>query len=61
MPGLDPGIHHLREKHVSKKMDCRVKPGNDELFWRGCLKLKSIVVPDKRAERAQIRDHNHRR
>jgi hypothetical protein len=25
MPGLDPGIHH------SSKMDCRVKPGNDEL------------------------------
>jgi hypothetical protein len=25
MPGLDPGIHHLR-----KKLDCRVKPGNDE-------------------------------
>jgi hypothetical protein len=25
MPGLDPGIHHL-----TKKMDCRVKPGNDD-------------------------------
>ena len=25
MPGLDPGIHLL-----SRKMDCRVKPGNDE-------------------------------
>jgi hypothetical protein len=25
MPGLDPGIH------PSKKMDCRVKPGNDEM------------------------------
>jgi hypothetical protein len=24
MPGLDPGIHHL-----VKKLDCRVKPGND--------------------------------
>jgi len=24
MPGLDPGIHH-----ASQKMDCRVKPGND--------------------------------
>jgi hypothetical protein len=23
MPGLDPGIH------LQKKMDCRVKPGND--------------------------------
>jgi len=25
MPGLDPGIHPSR-----RKMDCRVKPGNDE-------------------------------
>jgi hypothetical protein len=29
MRGLDPRIHHLR-KTLSKKMDCRVKPGNDE-------------------------------
>jgi hypothetical protein len=28
MPGLDPGIHR-NEKHLSKSMDCRVKPGND--------------------------------
>jgi hypothetical protein len=27
MPGLDPGIH--RERVVAKRMDCRVKPGND--------------------------------
>jgi len=27
--GLDPRIHHLHEKHCSKRMDCRVKPGND--------------------------------
>jgi hypothetical protein len=28
MPGLDPGIH--RKKNLqAKKMDCRVKPGND--------------------------------
>jgi hypothetical protein len=26
MPGLDPGIHHL-----AKKMDCRLKAGNDDL------------------------------
>jgi hypothetical protein len=30
MPGLDPGIHHLR-KSLSKQMDCRVKPGNDDV------------------------------
>jgi hypothetical protein len=28
MPGLDPGIHQASQK-FSKKMDCRVKPGND--------------------------------
>jgi hypothetical protein len=28
MPGLDPGIHHS-SKEVLAKMDCRVKPGND--------------------------------
>jgi hypothetical protein len=26
MPGLDPGIQLL----AARKMDCRVKPGNDE-------------------------------
>jgi hypothetical protein len=36
MPGLDPGIHHLRKKHVPKKMDCRVKPGNDDELG-GCF------------------------
>jgi hypothetical protein len=30
MPGLDPGIHPSSQKIFSKKMDCRVKPGNDE-------------------------------
>jgi hypothetical protein len=29
MPGLDPGIHQSSQGHFSKKMDCRVKPGND--------------------------------
>jgi hypothetical protein len=31
MPGLDPGIHQPSKKR-SKKMDCRVKLGNDELI-----------------------------
>jgi hypothetical protein len=30
MRGLDPRIHLLR-KTLSRVMDCRVKPGNDEL------------------------------
>src|SRR6476646_717239 len=29
MPGLDPGIHQSSRDHFSKKMDCRVEPGND--------------------------------
>jgi hypothetical protein len=28
MPGLDPGIHR---KSLDAGMDCRVKPGNDNL------------------------------
>jgi hypothetical protein len=31
MPGLGPGIHRSSQEHSSKKMDCRVKPGNDEM------------------------------
>jgi hypothetical protein len=34
MRGLDPRIHPLR-KTLSKKMDCRVKPGNDGHGVRG--------------------------
>jgi hypothetical protein len=34
MRGLDPRIHHLR-KTLSKRMDCRVKPGNDASIWNG--------------------------
>jgi hypothetical protein len=25
----DPGIHQSSQDHFSKKMDCRVEPGND--------------------------------
>jgi hypothetical protein len=31
MPGLDPGIHRSSQGRFSKQMDCRVKPGNDEV------------------------------
>ena len=34
MPGLDPGIHRAEPLAPSKwerLMDCRVKPGNDEM------------------------------
>src|SRR5262249_28273043 len=31
MRGLDPRIHRLRKKSLRRRMDCRVKPGNDDL------------------------------
>jgi hypothetical protein len=33
MPGLDPGIHPS-EEFFAKEMDCRVKPGNDDILLR---------------------------
>jgi hypothetical protein len=33
MPGLDPGIHQSSQGRFSKQMDCRVKPGNDEVSY----------------------------
>jgi hypothetical protein len=32
MRGLDPRIHLLRKSFLQKWMDCRVKPGNDDLM-----------------------------
>jgi hypothetical protein len=32
MPGLDPGIH--AHPIVSRLMDCRVEPGNDDFYFR---------------------------
>jgi hypothetical protein len=31
MTGLDPGIHTDRQRALRFIMDCRVKPGNDEM------------------------------
>jgi hypothetical protein len=31
MTGLDPGVHPSFARSFPEKMDCRVKPGNDEL------------------------------
>jgi hypothetical protein len=36
MRGLDPRI---QQKNLSKKMDCRVKPGNDDMNDRGRRKF----------------------
>jgi hypothetical protein len=37
MRGLDPRIHPLLQKVLRRLMDCRVKPGNDELNQRPLL------------------------
>jgi hypothetical protein len=29
--GDDPGIHQSSQERFSKQMDCRLKPGNDEV------------------------------
>jgi hypothetical protein len=29
--GLDPWVHHSSQELFAKRMDCRVKPGNDEM------------------------------
>jgi hypothetical protein len=42
MPGLDPGIHHLR-----KKMDCRVKPGNDDGEISSHRRLRAAFFMEK--------------
>jgi hypothetical protein len=31
MRGLDPRIHHSSQHILQRRMDCRVKPGNDEV------------------------------
>jgi hypothetical protein len=36
MPGLDPGIHPSSQETLAKKMDHRVKPGDDEFSFRHC-------------------------
>jgi hypothetical protein len=50
MPGLDPGIHHLRKKHFTKGMDCRIKPGNDR-------EVEAATLPDSRGRRWMIANH----
>src|SRR5215471_1739508 len=38
MRGLDPRIHLLRKKSLRRRMDCRVKPGNDSGVARSVLR-----------------------
>src|SRR5262249_5998956 len=44
MRGLDPRIHLLRKKCLRRRMDCRVKPGNDS----GVSICSICAVPSKR-------------
>jgi hypothetical protein len=53
MRGLDPRIHLLRKNVFAKWMDCRVKPGNDELFGARPASQFAVRSPD---ERSEIRD-----
>jgi hypothetical protein len=43
MPGLDPGIHHLRLNLF--KMDCGVKPGNDGRTAHCCIAARAFLIP----------------
>jgi hypothetical protein len=44
MPGLDPGIHRSLQEVFSKKMDCRVKPGDDGELGDRCLTFESVAI-----------------
>jgi hypothetical protein len=46
MPGLDPGIHSVAMAIVLRRygMDCRVKPGNDDIKVR-CHGLTMASIP----------------
>jgi hypothetical protein len=53
MPGLDPGIHGARQH----PMDCRVKPGNDEIRVPIMSELDKVFheLAQKRAQQDQER------
>jgi hypothetical protein len=56
MPGLDPGIH-LASKIFLKRMDCRVKPGNDEL---SCERARSADAAQRHgASKTRVRTLRH--
>src|SRR5262245_41502988 len=48
MPGLDPGIHLLRVS-LTRPMDCRVKPGNDD------FENRAAMPPDPKQNRLKAR------
>jgi hypothetical protein len=64
MAGLDPAIHPLHKtlfrKTLSKRMDCRVKPGNDERRGQGLSRSSPrdgrAIPRDDRGERPARRE-----
>jgi hypothetical protein len=57
MPGLDPGIHPSSQEAFSK-MDCRVKPGNDDAVdnspdtWADIRSRERYINPARHRVRA---------
>src|SRR5262249_43533254 len=43
--GLDPRVHPLRKNFFAKRMDCRVKPGNDDCDCCICITPCSVCSP----------------
>src|SRR5438105_1305294 len=43
-PGLDPGVHRIKRFHA-KKMDCRIKPGNDDRIVASKRTKHGLVHP----------------
>jgi hypothetical protein len=44
--GLDPRVHHLRKNFFAKRMDCRVKPGNDSESLDACPGCGAALIRD---------------
>jgi hypothetical protein len=44
MRGLDPRIHQ-KKKRFSKKMDCRIEPGNDERTSEPVFANQHVIAP----------------
>jgi hypothetical protein len=48
MPGLDPGIHSVTVSDNRRRdgMDCRVKPGNDDIceWWIAILSPPGLLL-----------------
>jgi hypothetical protein len=42
--GLDPRVHLVGNKSLAKLMDCRVKPGNDDLCRRTLVRRQGLVT-----------------